>query len=181
MTTMSAVPFYLVTGLVSEEQARAATDDELAHTIADLIGEQQRRALEGGDIDAIAEEAFNTLGFDRRGLPNVPYLSHGLLVCPGAKIEKSVSSHDCQFVSVQSTWVWEHADIVYDHMRTLPTGKIIRQSVTILPAYESLEYDVVASTSRSGPCQMKTARSFEVREGQLVETHTRARAPEGHR
>lgn len=178
---MSAVPFYLATGLVSEEQLRAASDDELAHTIADLIGEQKRRALDGGDIDAIAEEAFASVGFDRRGMPNLPYLRHGLLVCPGAKLEKSTSSHDCQFVSIESTWVWEHPDTVYDHMKTLPGGKIIRQSVTILPAFESLEYDVVESTARSGPCQMKKARSFEVRENQLVETRTRARAPEGHR
>ena len=166
--------------LLSVEELLAATDAQIAVTIAALVEEQKRRALEGGDLDALANEAFEGPGFDRRGLANLPYLRDGLLICPGVKSEKSASSHDCTFVSVDDNWVWDHPDTAYTTMRQLPGQKVVRQTVAIIPAYEGMEIDVVHSTARSGPCQMKSARIFTVTGGILVETGARSRSPQGH-
>ena len=183
MPTMSTAPTYAEHLLLDADTVATATDLELAYTIAELLDEQRRRALAGGDLVEIANECFDTRGFDGRGTPRAAYVRDGLLVCPGAKLEKSASSHDCTFVSVDDVWVWEHGEIVLDERRQLPGGqRVIHQTVTILPALEGMEFDVVSSTARSGgPCQMKTARSFKISHGELLETRTRARAPQGHR
>ena len=180
MVAMTGSVFVPSEPLVSTPALLAASDDQLAVTIGLLVEEQQRRAVAGGDLGALAAEGFAG-GFDSKGVAKVPYLRGGLLVCPGSKSERSKSSHDCVFTSVAGCWVWEHPDAVFDEMRQLPGVKVVRQSVTIVPAFEGLEFDVVCSQARSGPCEMRTARSFAVREGRLVETKTRSRPPAGHR
>ena len=167
--------------LITPEEAAIADDDALALTIQVLFAEQTRRARESGDPEALADEAFEGRGFETSGRPRLPYLVEGLLVCPGGKMEKSASSHDCTFVAVGDTWAWENDEVVYDDMRQVPGSKW-RRSVTVVAATEGMTFDVVASQSRSGSrCQMKSARSFEVRAGNLVETQVRARAAGSHR
>jgi hypothetical protein len=168
--------------LLSTEQLTGADDDEIIATIQALTAEQIRRALDEADPAAVAEAAFEGEAFDYKGMPVAPYLFKGLLVCPGVKSEKSKTSHDCIFVSIGSDWVWDHAEAVFDDMRQLPGQKVVRRGITILPAYEGLEYDVVTSQARGGGrCQMKSVRSFAVRGGRLVETKARTKAENTHR
>lgn len=168
--------------LLDTETLLAATLGQLSTTIEVLRGEQIRRALEESDPVAVAEDAFTDSGFDGRGNPAAPYLHRGLLVCPGMKAEKSKTSHDCVFVSLDDSWAWEHPDAIFDEMRQLPGTKVVRRSVTIFAAYEGMTYDVVTSTARGGGrCQMANVRSFEVRGDSVVETRARTRAAAGHR
>lgn len=179
---MAISPYLLCEPLLTEEQIVEATPEALTATIQALTGEQVRRALADAEPAAVAEDAFEGAGFDFRGNPVAPYLFQGLLVCPGVKVEKSKTSHDCVFVSIGKEWVWESPDAVHDDMRQLPGTKVVKRSVTIVPVYEGLEYDVVASEARGGGrCQMKTVRSFEVRGGALVETKARTRGASSHR
>jgi hypothetical protein len=156
------------------------TDTDLAWAVGLLLAEQRRRALERGDLEAVAVDAFEK-GFDRTGRALTPWLHEGLLVCPGSKSEKSQTSHDCTFVSLDDGWVWEHPELAFDEMRQLPGARVTRQSISLVPSWEGMRLDMVTSTSRSGPCRMKSARTFEVREGVLVEVSARARRPDSHR
>lgn len=169
--------------LLTAEQLNDATDEALCATIAELVDVQKARALRSGDPAAIADAAFEGAAFDFRGLPETPWLEHGMLVCPGVKVEKSKSSHDCVFVHVGESWSWDHEDCVYDEMRQLPNAaKTIRRSISVVLAPEGLTFDVVASSSRGGgPCRMTKSSSYEVRGGVLVETNTRTAAPSEHR
>ena len=168
------------TCLLTPEDVKGAADADLSETIAVLQAEQARRAVEAGDPEALADQAFHD-AFDRTGKPNLPYLHAGLLICPGGKSTKSRTSHDCVFVAVGEDWVWDYADILFDDMRTLPGSKWM-QTVSVLPAIEGLELDVVTSQARQGgKCQMVSARSFTIRHGALEETQVRTRSLSGHR
>ena len=164
----------------------AAADADLSATIDALHAEQQRRALEAGDPDAIAEECFDGAGFDYKGNPGNPYLVDGLLVCPGLKRDKSRTSHVCVFVSIDGQWSWEHPDRVFDDMQqvTHAGNTVARRAVTIVAAHDGMEIDVVTSKSTSGSaCQMQTAKAYRVENGQLVHVGNRARptTPNSHR
>lgn len=161
--------------LLSEADVAGASDDQLAYTIDVLVHEQKARALAAGDLEAVAEEAFATWGFNKKGEPSEPRIINGLLVCPGYKYEKSAQSHDCGFVSVEGTWVWEHPDLAYDEMRETESSKKTKVSVSIVPVWEGLEYDVVHSSARSGPCRMKKATSYKVAKGAITRTQRKIR------
>jgi hypothetical protein len=166
--------------LVSADLLGTATEAELSQTVAAVLTEQHRRALDAADVPALIEQAFLD-GFTTRGEPVTPWIVHGLLICPGYRRDRSATSHDCEFTSVDGHWVWEHDGILTDVMRQVPGPKMHQQTVTIIQADEGLTYDVVCSAARSGgPCQMKTARSFQIRTGAAIEVSTRARAPQGH-
>lgn len=159
--------------LLSDAALREATESQIVDAIADLQAEQQRRALENGDPEAIAEEAFAGAGFDMRSHPVTPYLTQGMLVCPGMKTERSRTSHDCIFVSVDDRWSWEHPDAMFDDVRQQPGTKIVRRAVTVLPAFEGMTFDVVTSKASNGPCKMRSVRSFEISGGVVRPTATR--------
>jgi hypothetical protein len=167
--------------LVDEAALAAATDIQLWETTAAIISEQRRRALADDDLATLVEEAFEN-GFNGRGEPHPPWLVGPLLVCPGSKRNRSATSHDCTFVSVDGTWVWDSEEKIIDEMRDFPGPKTQKRTVTVIGAVEGLKLDLVASSSRSGaPCEMKTATSFEIQRGQLIKVATRARKPAGHR
>jgi hypothetical protein len=167
--------------ILTDDQVLSASDDALAYTVAVLRGEQHRRALENNDVTAITEEAFATWAFTRTGTSALPRLVNGLLVCPGYKAEKSASSHDCSFVSVEGTWIWEYPEVVFDDVRAGEGRKKVRQSITVIPAHEGMEFDVVTSSARGGGCRMKSAQSFIVNGEALSETKRRVRGADEHR
>lgn len=167
--------------LLSEETLLGADDVALAHTMAAIMAVQHRRAIEDGDVDSMLEQAFVD-GFSGRGDAYPPWVENGLLFCPGMRRDKSATSHECTFVSVDDSWVWEAPGTIKDVMRQVPGPKTVKQSITILLVTEGAKVDMVESDSRSGgPCQMKRARSFQIRAGQLVEVNTRSRPTSGHR
>jgi hypothetical protein len=150
------------------------SDLELLGVATAVAEEQHRRALEGADIEAIVKQAFVD-GFTSQGLPRDPWLQGGLLVCPGARVDKSATSHECGFVVIGDSWVWESPDKVFDSVRHLPGPKPIMRSVSICTPWEGMELDLVLSKMRTGVHSMKQARSFIVRGGELELVATRAR------
>ena len=77
---------------------------ELQNSISEVI---KQRNLEKGDVDEIIDSAFN-VGFpkiDAVGLN--PWVEGSLIVCPGARIDKSQTRHICKFVVADDDWSWE--------------------------------------------------------------------------
>jgi hypothetical protein len=153
---------------------------ELSALAASVAAEQQSRAIEAAEPEALCELGFSQ-GFTAEGLPRDPFIVGGVLVCPGARVDRSGTSHDCGFVSVGEKWVWEADDLIADDVRHLPGPKPRMRSVSLLAAYDGLELDLVISRARSGVHQMKSARSFVVRSGALVLVNTRTKKLPDHR
>jgi hypothetical protein len=105
--------------LLADEQLAAASDTELAHTVAAILWVQHQRALTGGDIDSMVEQAFVD-GFTGKGEAVAPWIDGGLLFCPGMRRDKSTTSHECTFVSIDGRWVWDHGNVIRDEMRQVP-------------------------------------------------------------
>jgi Xaa-Pro aminopeptidase len=161
-------------------------DDEALRALAALVADAQRcRALDAADVDALTEYGFEQ-GFSSDGLPRDPFVMSGMLVCCGTRIDRSSTGHDCGFVTVTTTgerscWVWESDEVCTDVIRRLPGPKPVMRSVSLLAAYEGLECDLVVSRARSGVHQMRTARSFVVRDGALVLVTARTPRVTDHR
>ena len=92
------------------------SDADLSTMMQLIIGEQQKRALEGSEPDALLEQGFKD-GFKPNGLPNDPWSVDGILICPGAVNDRSANSHDCGFVAFDDHWCWEHPDVLIDDVR----------------------------------------------------------------
>ena len=126
------------------------TDADLQDFAVLVREEQRRRCLAAGDLDAVVAEAFAT-GFDARGMAIDPWVTpHGLVVCPGSKIQRSRHAHRCRFVAVGELWVWESADRLVDEIRPVLDGRDSLQTVTVIPGWEGLVLDVVTSRATGG-------------------------------
>ena len=86
----------------------------LQNTIADVIKEKN---LEKGDIETIIDEAFEVAfpKFDGVGLN--PWVDGSLLICPGARIDKSQTKHICKFVVAGEDWSWKSGNMISDVIR----------------------------------------------------------------
>lgn len=153
-------------------------DAALGNLDAAVQQEVRRRAVEGGDGDAIIAEAFET-GFGRDGLAVLPWIEGPFVVCPGSLISSSRTSHRCRFVSVNETWVWDCAELVHEEKRSSPGAKDGFRAVALVPAHEGLALDVVSGKLRSGQHSVDKVVSFELRRGALVEVAQRTITPSG--
>lgn len=158
-------------------------DDGLTRLIAEALSEQHRRAVEGADIDALIEWGFAN-GFSTAGQPRDPSVQSGVLVVTGSRLSRGSrpnANHDCTFVSVGGVWVWEHQDLMHDVIRNLPGPKPQMLSVSLLPALEGLELDLVSSQYRQGAHRLRSSRSFQIAAAELNLVSTRAVAAKTHR
>ena len=157
---------------------RAVADDHLTDLAVAIKDEQQRRALDRGDLAAVVEQGFADGFSGAKAL--APYLIGDLLVCPGVKLDRGMS-HECSFCTVEGVWVWEHADVASDHMRHVPQGRnAMMRTITVIPAWEGMAVDQVESKASRGVHEMRKASSFTVTGGQLIKTALRARKVESH-
>lgn len=156
------------------------SDNELSDLIAAAGEEAHKRAVSEGDFDALTEYGFDNL-FDSKGMARDPEIISGIIVCAGSKNDRSQLSHDCAFVSLGKTWVWDSEWLEKDTVRYLAGPKTRMRSVSLVVAHEGQELDLVYSHMRSGAHQMKKVRSFKVKNGQLVLVSARAREAENHR
>lgn len=140
----------------------------------------QERAVDDADIDALTEHGF-TEGFTAAGVARDPWIRSGLLVCAGSRQDRSGTSHDCTFVAVGDSWVWECGDLVNDEVRRIAGPRQSLRTVSIVAPVEGMELDVVVSRMRQGMHQMREVRSYVIRGGALELVTTRARKPDGHR
>ena len=155
------------------DQLACYSDAELAALLAAARDEQRRRAAAAADPDALVEDGFAS-GFTAAGEVTMPWLAGGVLVCPGGWRAAGRLNHRCTFVSVAGTWVWDAPEALCDRVRRLEGRSVEMRSVTLVGAYEGLEYDVVESRTRSGVHHVVKARSFRIVDGkpELVTTRT---------
>jgi hypothetical protein len=155
------------------ETLRALRDDELHH-VADAVRQiQVERAIDRGDHDAIIAAGFET-GFGRDGLGLVPWIEGNVVVCPGAIISRSRSSHRCRFVSVDDVWVWDSGLLLTETKRSSPGTEDGFRAIALVPLVDGTSIDVVSGRARAGQHAVEHVVSLEVRAGALVEVSQRA-------
>jgi hypothetical protein len=155
-------------------------DIDLTRAIAVLSAEQHRRSVERCDPAALVDVGFAT-GFASNGMPKDPWLAGGILLCPGAKLDRSAMSHRCAFVRIDATWVWEHPDLLEDVVRHLPGAQSRMQSVSLVPVGEDCAVDLVEARTRNGVHELVGVRSFTVTEGTLLLVSQRSVGKVAHR
>ena len=154
----------------------ALTDMELAELLLQLRAEQQDRAIKACDPEALIELGFRE-GFRSDGLPRDPWIVGGILVCPGARLDKSATSHDCGFARVNDKWVWEADGKIEDVVRNTMNRRAQMRSVTLVAIDDTTVVDLVYATCRTGVHKLKSARSFSVSASELVLDSERTPAP----
>lgn len=155
-------------------------DRDLSSALEVLQQEASRRALARCDPSALVEEAFAS-AFTRKGMPTDPYVRDGILVCPGGKVDRSAMNHECAFVRVNDSWVWEAPDRFEDAIRHVPGPHPSMRSVTLLPAVHGMTVDLVQSRTKMGVHQMTSVRSFLVENDGLSLVSARAVSARPHR
>lgn len=154
------------------DELRAMSTDEL-HNLAEAVRQAQiERAIGAGDHDAIIANGFD-IGFGRDGLGVLPWLEAGLIVCPGALVAKSRTSHRSRFVSVDDVWVWDSGLLLREDKRSSPGTHDGFRAIALLPVVDGTELDVVTVRARSGAHSVEHVVSYEVRGGDLVEVSQR--------
>lgn len=149
------------------------SDRELSELAAEIAVEQQERAVAAAEPQALIELGFQT-GFDSKGMPHPPVMESGIIICFGARNDKSATSHDCAFVSFEGTWVWEHDDLMEEEIRNPAAARPQMRSVSLVPAFDGMKLDFVRSEARTGIHKMKKVLSYEVQNGKLVHVQSRA-------
>lgn len=147
-------------------------DDELANLGEVVLQLQRERAMARGDLDAIIAHAFE-VAFGKDGLGVQPYVDGNVVVCPGAIVSKSRSSHRCRFISVDDTWIWESGELIREDKRSSPGPEDGFRAVGLVPLLNGLTLDVVTGKARAGQHSVDQVSSYEVRRGELVEVSQR--------
>ena len=156
------------------------SDDDLSRVLLVVQAETHRRSVERADPSALIEQGF-AVGFQPSGLPRDPWIVGGVLVAPGAKIDRSAMNHRCAFVRIGSAWIWEHDDLIEDAVRHLPGAKGRMQSVSVVAVAEGVAVDLVEARTRNGVHELVGVRSFTVENGELVLVSARAVSKVTHR
>ncbi len=155
------------------ELSRKLNDEVLVHLAAALADESRRRAIEGGDQQAVIDAAFEE-GFGRDGLGTLPYREGPYIVCPGAMVSKRRGgNHQCRFVSVDDVWIWDSHELIHEEKRSSPGNDEGFRAVALLAPTEGLALDVVSGKQRGGQHQVDLVVSYVVRKGELVEVSQR--------
>ena len=154
------------------ELAAALSDDTLTHLAAAIRDEIRRRAREGGNHDAIIEEAFQQ-AFGRDSLGAAPWVEGDVIVCPGATIAKSRTSHRSRFISVDDTWVWDSMDLIVEEKKSHPGKNEGFKAVALVPVIEGMAIDLVTIKGRNGVLNAERVVSYEVQRGELIEVSAR--------
>lgn len=162
------------------EDLGGTSDEALRRALVVLHAEESRRALERAEPAALVEDGF-VRGFLANGMAKDPWISGGILVCPGAKIDRSAMNHRCGFVRIDSSWVWEHPDLLEDVVRHLPGPQSRMQSVSLVPVGEQCAVDLIEARTRNGVHELVGIRSFTVSEGQLLLVSQRSVGKVAHR
>lgn len=166
--------------LIDLSSVELVDDDDLARALLVVRQEILRRGVRDCDPVSLIAEAFD-VGFLASGLPKDPWLRSGVLVAPGAKIDRSAMAHRCAFVRIGTHWVWEHPDLLDDSVRYLPGPQQRMQSVSLVPLADGDSVDLVEARTRSGVHELVGVRSFTIENGSLVLVSTRAVGKVSHR
>ena len=82
---------------------------DLQNQITEII---KKRNLEKGDIEEIIDNSFN-IGFPKiDGVGLNPWIDNSLIICPGARIDKTKTRHICKFIVIDEEWSWESPHMI---------------------------------------------------------------------
>ena len=96
----------------------------IQNTISEIIKE---RNLKKGDIEAIVDNSFDIAFPKNDSLGLNPWVEGSVLICPGARIDKTQTKHVCKFVVIEEDWSWESGHIVNDIIRRDQSSKLFKQ------------------------------------------------------
>lgn len=147
-------------------------DSELVNVSALAAQMQSERAVARGDLDAIIADAFE-VGFGKDNLAHQPWVNEGVVVCPGGLVWKTKMSHNCKFISINNTWVWDCMELIKEDKRSITGKNDGFRAVALVPAIEGMQVDAVVGKARAGQHSMVKAISYEIRKGKLVEVAQR--------
>ena len=153
-------------------------EPDLANVIELSMQLQSQRAVARGDLDEIIAAGFEE-NFGGDGLGSDPYLLGNVVVCPGALIWTSKTSHTCRFVSVNNTWVWDCMELIREDKRSSPGTRDGFRAVAIIPAATGTKLDVVSGKARSGGHSVTRVVSYKVDRDGLTQVSQRNVAPAG--
>ena len=143
-------------------------DDRTLSRAALIISHEiKSRALANCDPVAIIDKFFKE-GFNSKEMPKDPVLLDDVLICMGAKLDKSVMNHSCAFVRVNNVWSWEHEDLIKDEIRYLPGAKSRMQSVSLIPVVDGTPVDLVESKTLNSVHKLVAVKSYVVEGKSLI-------------
>ena len=87
----------------------------IQNTISEIIKE---RNFKKGDIEAIVDNSFDIAFPKNDSLGLNPWVEGSVLICPGARIDKTQTKHICKFVVIEEDWSWESGHMVNDIIRS---------------------------------------------------------------
>jgi len=147
-------------------------ESELTNLSASISQIQSQRAVNRGDLDEIIAQAFED-GFGNDNLAHLPWIQSNVLVCPGGLVWASRQSHNCRFVSINDTWVWDCHELIREDKRSITGKRDGFRAVALVPVTEGLEIDAVIGKARAGQHSVDRVISYEIRKGELVEVSQR--------
>ena len=79
-----------------------------------------------------------------------PWVEGSILICPGARIDKTQTKHICKFVVVEEDWSWESGHMVNDVIRRDQSSKRFKQqSITLISPFEGMSVQVISQKSQN--------------------------------
>ena len=151
---------------------------KIQNTISEIIKE---RNFKKGDIEAIVDNAFSVAFPKIDGLGLNPWVEGSILVCPGARIDKSQTRHICKFVVVEEDWSWESSNMINDVIRRDQSSKNFRQhSITLISPFEGMSLEVVSQKSQNGKHLVNTVESYKFTNGNLEKVMTKSSRSRDH-
>ena len=150
----------------------------IQNTISEIIKE---RNFKKGDIETIVDTAFGIAFPKIDGLGLNPWVEGSILICPGARIDKSQTRHICKFVVVEEDWSWESSNMINDVIRRDQSSKNFRQhSITLISPFEGMKLEVVTQKSQNGKHLVNTVESYEFIDGNIEKVMTKSTRSRDH-
>lgn len=156
-------------------------DATLSIAAAAVAAEQQARALRAADPEVLAHAAFGE-AFTVQGVAAAPWVTgQGLLVAPGFRRDRSAAAHTCAFVQVDQQWVWESPHLAADVLRRGGVrGRDLLCTVSVVPAYDGMRVDRLASNAVRGLHRLTRCDSWVVSGARLQPVPGRVRSAAAH-
>ena len=132
-------------------------------------------------MDEIIDSAFN-VGFPKNDAVGLnPWVEGSLIVCPGARIDKSQTRHICKFVVADDDWSWESQHMISDVIRRDQSSKHFKQhSITLISPFEGMVLQVISQKSQQGKHLVDGIESFTFKNGKLEKTMTKSSRSRDH-
>ena len=114
------------------------------------------------------------------GLGLNPWIENSLIICPGARIDKTKTRHICKFIVIDEEWSWESPHMISDVIRRDQSSKNFRQhSITLISPFEGMKVHNISKIT-TGKTSVEGVESFEFKNGILEKTMTKSSRSREH-